>query len=860
MPGKDASGNLISAGSVSGLELGGGNLAVRSGNNLDAGVYYVERGNGVLNAGGSIISNPTRDPNHSPGLDPTLDSTLSYLPTTLFLGKGSFNVQASGNVLLGPVENAFLLPQGVNNSYWYKDYFSTYATTDQLNVTSLGGNVSLREEAVTSLNSTAQPMLSLWMQGFVNPASSSPANMSFYQPWLRLAEQTIDSSLATILSIQPPSLNATAFNGNITLQGNYTTSPSAVGNLSLVASGGIYGLTDAGTYYPSSTTAQHIWISSQINLSDADPSAIPGIANPTAQRPLTPSTATSQAAIINFNGKALTSPNQPLGTGIAALFAESGSYTGTYGSLQTKLQLHGNSLLHQSDTVPVQIYAQGGGISGLALFSPKRTLISAGGDITDIAFYIQNNQSKDISVVSADANIVAYDSTSVLQKLAQAALSGTQQNGDIQISGPGILEVLAGGNIDLGNGPNNSDGTGVGITSVGNNRNPSLPFAGADIIVGAGVKLPNGLSSSGGLALQNFVNTVINGSDGATYLSELADALTYSGDPLAGKIIAASFDAGSTLLSDDEKARLEIALFYIVLRDSGRNHNKVGSPGYGNYAAGEQAIKTLFANSTASGDLITWSRDIRTKSGGNINIFAPGGGLALSSIAALPTLTPSGIVTEHGGAIDIYTQKSVSIGIGRIFTLRGGDITIWSDKGDIAAGSSAKTVATAPPTRVLIDPQSGNLQTDLAGLATGGGIGVLATVADVPLGNVDLIAPSGVIDAGDAGIRATGNLNLAATKILNADNIVVSGTTAGTPPAAPPPAAPNVSGATAASTAAAASTTAAANTTKSNATDTAEPPPSVITVEVLGYGGGDGGVDAAEFDSSKATNAPQASM
>ena len=56
--------------------------------------------------------------------------------------------------------------------------------------------------------------------------------------------------------------------------------------------------------------------------------------------------------------------------------------------------------------------------------------------------------------------------------------------GDIQVSGPGALEVLAGRNLDLGIGPNNSDGTAVGITSIGNARNPSLPFAGADVIVG----------------------------------------------------------------------------------------------------------------------------------------------------------------------------------------------------------------------------------------------------------------------------------------------------------------------------------------------------------------------------------------
>ncbi|RYD86857.1 MAG: hypothetical protein EOP50_21730, partial [Sphingobacteriales bacterium] len=36
------------------LELGGGNLLVQAGNNIDAGVYYVERGQGTLTAGNEI--------------------------------------------------------------------------------------------------------------------------------------------------------------------------------------------------------------------------------------------------------------------------------------------------------------------------------------------------------------------------------------------------------------------------------------------------------------------------------------------------------------------------------------------------------------------------------------------------------------------------------------------------------------------------------------------------------------------------------------------------------------------------------------------------------------------------------------
>jgi len=58
---------------------------------------------------------------------------------------------------------------------------------------------------------------------------------------------------------------------------------------------------------------------------------------------------------------------------------------------------------------------------------------------------------------------------------------------------------------------------------------------------------------------------------------------------------------------------------------------------------------------------------------------------------------------------------------------------------------------------------------------------VLQTIAGQPSGTANLVAPGGTVDAGDAGIRVSGSLNVAALKVANADNIAVSGNASGVP-------------------------------------------------------------------------------
>ena len=274
------------------------------------------------------------------------------------------------------------------------------------------------------------------------------------------------------------------------------------------------------------------------------------------------------------------------------------------------------------------------------------------------------------------------------------------------------------------------------------------------------------------------------------------------------------------------------------------------------YSEGDAIIQAVFKPSSQRGSLFTRARDIRTAAGGGITIAAPQGGITMASSIFGNPLTPPGIVTEFGGEVNILTRGSVDIGQARIFTLRGGDLTIWSIEGDIAAGTAPKTVVTAPPTRVSIDAPSGLVQTDLGGLATGGGIGVLAAVEGVEPGTVSLIAPRGTVDAGDAGIRATGNIQIAAAAVVNADNISAGGTSTGVPTTAPP-AAPNIGGLSSAASTTGASSTAAnqvANQTRPEPTPEPELAASIIEVEVLGYGGG-AGSGAGEPEEEEETSA-----
>jgi hypothetical protein len=64
---------------------------------------------------------------------------------------------------------------------------------------------------------------------------------------------------------------------------------------------------------------------------------------------------------------------------------------------------------------------------------------------------------------------------------------------------------------------------------------------------------------------------------------------------------------------------------------------------------------------------------------------------------------------------------------------------------------------------------------------SGAGIGTIQSTPDAPAASASLIAPRGTVNAGDAGLRSSGDLNIIALRVLNAANISSLGAVSGVP-------------------------------------------------------------------------------
>lgn len=460
---------------------------------------------------------------------------------------------------------------------------------------------------------------------------------------------------------------------------------------------------------------------------------------------------------------------------------------------------HSSPVLHLGDPEPVRIVALRGDIEGYkeanSLVLPKRATIIAGGDITNLGVVAQNLADTDVSRVEAGGNIVFQSTRNSSGGLA------TNTKG-IEWGGPGRLEIVAGGDIDLG--------SSVGVVTRGNLGNSFLPEAGAGVFMQAGAAAAD---------YAGFLDWLEKPEQAK--VRELAAYASLGSDAARAAFLAQA--DGKSLLRDS---------FYAILRSVGRAAASTG--GAKDYSGGYEAIAALFpeANGPYRGNIDMFFSQVKTEQGGGIDLMAPGGrvnaGLAVSS-GLTKGASELGIVTARGGSVRAFVRDEFAVNQSRVFTLQGGDILIWSSESDIDAGKGSKTAAATPPPQIIV--RGDKIILDTSNSVSGSGIGVLLGKEGVAAGAVDLIAPKGTVIAGEAGIRATGDVFIPG-KVSGADNIQAGGNKVGVPQvevaaAAPPP--PPAADAARASEQAA---LAAADATKSgNLGNT-----SILTVEIVGLG------------------------
>ncbi|HEY4317902.1 MAG TPA: filamentous hemagglutinin family protein, partial [Herbaspirillum sp.] len=770
------SGRVMADGSL--VQTGGGTLSVKAGGNIGSGgnEFVNLRGDSSVATGdfGSLYDvgfgfNGSTDPRPADTLksyDIKTNVGGSFVP-----GDGVIDIRARGDLAMG----AILDPGRVG--------------------------VTQQTDASATLGGEAATWFTLWTQNTALNIFGAGGIVSPFTPFQ--GSNITQGSNANSTIFLPSILRVTAGNGDIYIlpgqNGSSLMMPLPEGELQLLAAGSIIQPYDQGFAIGALSTS----------LSSLATPFHPGWAT------FTTSNTSSTLALSNYWSDPATSLDG---------FSQWKAYGFSYGSDTSGYGgIGGNPFVFGPNTVSnasafgagatsgptSSIYAAGGDILNLVygevfvgaqlinsqnVFTDyyraaKPVQMLAGGDIVDLKGLILQNDPNDVSVIAASGNVV-YAGVSVSN-----SRTGLMDAG-LKIAGPGTLEVTAGKNL--------YEGSTAAIESIG-------PLVSGDNRPGAGIVLQAGVGAGapgeGQVDWNAFARLYLDpanlagsgpladqpGKVAKTYNSELVGWLQNRFGYAGSANEALAYFLG--LPAAQQRIFLR-TVYYAELTAGGREFNDANGPRTGSYLRGREAIAELFPDEGAyQGNITAFTAGtggapgsvtykvvsgfVHTDFGGDIQLLAPGGGVTIGSEGITPG-ADSGLITQGQGNIQIYSKDSLLLGLSRIMTTFGGDILAWSAEGDINAGRGSKTtVVFTPPKRTYDD--IGDVVVSPQVPSTGAGIATLAPIPEVPSGDVDLIAPLGTIDAGEAGIRVSGNVNLAALQVANAANIEVKGKSTGLP-------------------------------------------------------------------------------
>jgi filamentous hemagglutinin family protein len=787
-------------------QTGGGNLSVSVGGTLTSlillgrspGEVLVTdlRGDTAISAGsiGTIapsFASTTTTEQFDPRTLPPLQTEFSTASAGIDLapGDGAATVNARGDVVINSVDNPGLQNIGAGSS----NLNGVHATP--VDVTAPNGKTKHRG-GVT--------VFSLWSAKTSVTLDSAGGDVAPLDKLTTVNNPGYD--------LFPPTLSVVAQNGDIDFFGlPLELTPAANGTLDLLAAGSIYGAAQGVSNK-----------NANASISGADPSLEATPFNPE----------------INV-------ANILVGTGTSNQTSDSSlpnSPFFAFGVDTPTFSLHPDGqapalVLAGTDIVDLNI---GQVVNGLDYVAAIPFTVAAGRDIVGNGIGTAVGVQPDIFL-----NLTATDTTAIT-----AGRDILESSFDI--AGPGNLTVQAG--RDIYQVPSTQDPGGV-LESVGplyditpGNRDGG---AGITAIAGTGAAGPDYskfadlfVNPDSTLTLQD--SSAILAENDAALLAYLTQNFGYTGD-LAGAY------ARFQKLSAAQQDEFLLTIYDAMLNQSGLEFNEPASVRFKSYILGRDAIAALFPSTDAAGSPIAYAGSIelastlngqsktttsnsgiQTDFGGAIQILTPGGQTIVGTEGVTPeqgqTLDSgfSGVITQGSGNIDIYALGSVLLGESRVLTTFGGNILVWSAQGDINAGRGNKTSINFPPLQRVYD-NYGNVVISPSVPTTGAGIGTLNPIPEVAAGNINLVAPLGTVDAGEAGVRSSGNLNIAAAHVANGANLSVGGTSSGVPTAP----SVNVGALTGASNSAGAAAQAAQSTNK---TSTASPLPSIWLVEILGYG------------------------
>jgi filamentous hemagglutinin len=484
------------------------------------------------------------------------------------------------------------------------------------------------------------------------------------------------------------------------------------------------------------------------------------------------------------------------------------------------------------------IYSSASNSQLLEINLAEHAQIEAGRDVRNLALTAQNIRRDDETTVTAGRDVrndVAYTN----QNRLRANFAG------ITLNGPGQLVVRSGRDIALG--------TSQGVVTRGNATNPAL------LADGASITLVAGLSEDADYAafLNAYVNPSSNASRPSSYDQALIDFVRQElgGNAPAGLTAAQAWATLGTLPVHRQNT-LARNVFFSEVRAGGVGFGNASSADFRTAERAYAAARILFPKDGAGNIDVIFSQ-VKTEQGGGIEVITPGtvcrttasacspdqfsttvGNVVAGLTSPPPDLTtlktPNslGFLTLNGGDMNFYTGRDIAINQSRALTAGGGSITMFSALGNIDAGRGSRSAVSAPPPQVRVDA-NGNIVVELPGAVQGSGIGVLVTRSDVPVGDVFLFAPKGFLDAGEAGVRSSGNVVVAATEVRNAANISFGGASSGVPVSTP---SVNIGGLSAASTGSSGSQ--AANAAAQSSTDGATSRSArrvLLVLEFLGF-------------------------